>query len=156
VTKRDTIIELLRRYRDAECTLERSTGTGDGAAPLMPACWNESFRELERCLHVLSGERPKQARQLLARYVDPQISRRRLIGKRGKDEAVTFKDVPTHSEVLSYAKLPDSDRAANEWDVVLASWPRWVRTPLVESALDRIEALFKGEPYLPQEMLRAA
>lgn len=155
MTKHDTIVEMLKRYRDAECCLERSTGTGDGPGPLMPLVWNASFKELERCLQVLSGERPKQARQLLARYVDQVVSRKRLRGKRAKDGAVTF-DPGQHCEVRSYAKLADSDRAANEWDCVVASWPRWVRASIVDGALQRLEGLFVGEPFLPVEMLAAA
>lgn len=157
MSKRDTLVEMLRRYRDAQETLTGSyVSTGDGAVPLMPPTWTASMRELERCLQVLSGERPKQARQLLARYVDPAISRRRLRGKRAKDGQVTFAELPKHSEVRAYQKLPDVDRAANEWDVILASWPTWVRASLVEAALQRLEALFVGEPFVPVEFLAAA
>ena len=121
----------------------------------MPKSWNASFRELERCLHVLSGERPKQTRMLLARYVDPTISRRKLVGRRNSRGEVVFVNVPHHAEVRSYAQLPERGHA-NEWDVVLASWPAWVRAGLVEAALTRLEEVFVGDPWLPVEMLEVA
>jgi hypothetical protein len=147
LTKRDTIVEMLKRYREAQETLNQGNDPGNGGVTLMPATWNHSFRELERCLHVLSGDR-----HLLARFVDPIISRRRLIGKRTKDGEVVFANVPHHAEVRSYAKLPDKDRAVNEWDVVLATWPGWVKNQLVAGALDALESEFKSEPFLPKEM----
>lgn len=154
MTKRDTIIELLKHYREAQETLGSAgdNGSGEGQPWRMPKAWNQSYRELERCLHVISGERPKQHRQLMARYVDPTICRRRLIGRRKGDGSVLFVNMPYHAEVRSYAKLPDKDRLANEWDVVLATWPAWVKEQLVGHAVDALVKHFVGDAYLPQEM----
>ena len=159
MTRREILVELLRRYREAQETLTQSDGTGGGGVTLMPRTWNPSFRELERCLHVLSGERPKQTRMLLARYVDPTISRKTLVGRReiraGGREAMTWLNMPPHSEVVTFAKLPEH-KSTSVYSCVLASWPAWVRASLVESALQRLEAVFVGDPWLPVEMLEVA
>lgn len=152
MSKRETLVEMLRRYREAQETLLRSGGGSGGAVPLMPLTWNASFRELERCLGVLSDERPKQARMLLARYVDASVSRKRLMGRRDGRGVVRFSAGP-RVEVRSYAQLADSDRGVNEWDCVVVMWPAWVRAHLVDLAVDRLGELFVGEPYLPVEMV---
>jgi len=153
LTKREIIVEMLRRFRDAQETLCVSQGGGAGVS-LMPKTWNQSFRELERCLHALSAERPKQARMLLARYVDPTVSRRKLVGRRNAKGEVVFAKLPPHSEIRSYAQLPERGHA-HEWDAILASWPKWVQPKAVESGVDRVCALFAGEPFLPAEFLDA-
>lgn len=152
MTRKETIVELLRRFREAECTLVKSGEGSGGNTPQMPLSWNASYRELERCLHVLSEERPKQTRMLLARYVDAVQSRKRLPGRRNGRGELLFSPGP-HREVRASAKLPDADRGFNEWDVVVLSWPAWVRMPLVNAALDRLVEVFEGEPYLPSEMV---
>lgn len=154
-TKREIIVEMLRWFRDAQETLTQQNGTGDGGVTLMPRTWNRSFRELERCLQVLSGERPKQARMILARYVDPTVSRRKLVGRRNNRGEVVFVKLPPHSEVVSYAQLPERGHA-HEWDVVLRSWPVWVRNEPLQHGLDRLEHLFRGDPFLPAEFLELA
>src|SRR4051794_23697147 len=119
MTKREVLVALLTNYRAAEQGGSGGDGKRSrGRVPMPPRTWTASYRELERCLHVMSGDAPKQTRQLLARYVDPVVSRRRLIGQRLKDGSVRFVNVPHHSEVRSYAQLPDRGHA-NEWDVLL-------------------------------------
>lgn len=153
MTKQDTLIEMLTRYREAQETLLHSGDGSGGATPMMPRTWNSSYRELERSLHILTGERPKQTRQLMARYVDATTTRKRLIGKRDSRGTIRFPAAGTHIEVRTYVQLADSDRRANEWDCVCITWPTWIKTQLVHQALTRLEEIFQGEPYMPTEMV---
>ena len=156
-SKCETLVEMLYRYREAQETLIHSGEGSGGHVPQMPLTWNSSFRELERCLHLLSEERPKQTRMLLARYVDATQTRKRLHGRRDGKGVLHFSP-GSHAEVRTCAQLADSDRGVNEWDCVVLAWPSWVKNQLVREALDRLEQVFRGEPYLAVEMteLRAA
>lgn len=153
MTKQETLIEMLKQYREAECTLLHTGDGSGGHTPQMSVAWNSSFRELERCLHVLTGERPKQTRMLLARYVDSTPTRRRLTGRRDSKGTIRFPNAGTHLEVRTYVQLADSDRRANEWDCVVIQWPKWVKQQQVNEALTRLEQLYRGEPYLLPDMV---
>lgn len=153
MTKKETLIEMLKQYREAECTLLHTGDGSGGHTPQMSIAWNHSYRELERSLHVLTGERPKQTRMLLARYVNATQTRRRLTGRRDSKGAIRFPSAGTHIEIRSYVHLADTDRKTNEWDCLVLQWPKWVKQQQVSEALARLEQLYQGEPYLLPDMI---
>lgn len=158
--KRAILIELLMNYRVAESTAGRSDAKGSGEQyPRMPKSWTPSYRELERCLHVMSGDCPKLARQILGRYVDPVTSRKKLVGKvehkPGGREVLRWKDMPDRSEVLTFTKLPEHG-LTNQYTCLVVTWPRWVRASLVEAGLRQLEALYSFTPQLAKDDLKAA
>jgi hypothetical protein len=112
------------------------------------------MRELDRCLLALAHELPREQRAVMARYVDPHISRRKLPGRLNKRTHEVRFQLPQNTEIRAYAQLPDRG-SAHEWTVLVASWPVWATQSLVGAGVFWLSENFRGEPYLPAEFLAA-
>jgi hypothetical protein len=152
LTRRQTILELLKAYPEACGPGESGQGSGSVGDRLltMTDLWQEArphFLELERCLASLKEERPNQYVHLKARYFkakrlsqDVPVRAGRLI-------------VPSHAELVGFGKLKDSQ--AKTARAILIRWEPWVRNQKVEKAVDYLNEEFRGEPFLPKELLEA-
>lgn len=158
---REMVGEMLRQFRAAQETLLRSSGGGSGNVPLMPRTWTPEMRELERCLGVLARCRPGVHRQVMARFVDPVLARRTMVGRlvrRGGGDVMVWPQLGGCAEVRSFAKLPEHEKS-NQYSCLVASWPSWVNKVVVNSGIEFLvgEFVVSGAvgPALPAEMLAA-
>jgi hypothetical protein len=162
---RDTIISMLQQFRAAQETLLRSGDTprgGDRAPLRMPQTWTPEMRELERCLALLAYRKPKVHRHVMARHVDPILSRRTMVGratKRGGTELIIWPQLGPCAEVRTSAKLPEH-KGTSVYSCLLASWPAWVNKPTVEAGIDTLVRWYEPPtasvgPALPLEMVAA-
>lgn len=116
-----------------------------------------AFRELERLLDVMRGERPKQRRHVVARYVD--------VDRRPIDVPFTRKKVhgvpkfdfrlPPHTELAAEVASPSvlDDKTAR---ILVYQWPGWVKAQQVGHGVTWLADHFKGVPAVPKELLEAA
>jgi hypothetical protein len=142
MTKREILIEMLKRYEEAQETLVR---TGEGSAGYgfaMPATWNHSYRELYRTLCALRHEDRPAYRHLHARYIDPWRMRLEIKIVNGKPK------LPPHTDIVSRKLLI----AGSTTTITANVWPDWVDNTLVARGLDYLEREFRGEPYLPASL----
>jgi hypothetical protein len=147
VTRIEILEELLRRYGEAQETMNKG-GVGDGdAVTLMPLTWNESYRELERVLKVMRTERRSQWFHVTERYLrcTERVAEVRVVRtKRGPELKL-----PPHSELGAGA--PEIAGATAR--VRLVVWKPEVRMEKVRRGLEYVSAEFRGEPFLPAEFL---
>lgn len=147
MTRRETLVELLRRFEEArEVSFRDGSGGGGGLVPLMPLTWTASYRELERCLVQLRSEHRTLYRHLHARYLDPWRMRLSVPVRKGGELRL-----PTDCELAAGQPSVGLKTA----DVIVNVWPGWVDMLLVGAALDELERLFVGEPFLPAEFVAA-
>ena len=144
MTRREIIVEMLRRYNDAEDPCQSGTGlrgTGD-RVPLMPAEWNRSFRELERVLKLMRSEAPWLWWDLRERFLSCQI---RTVDATVKNGVLRLPDC---CELAAGAV----DIGARSVRVRVVSWSPLVRPERVEKGVDWVVSRFQGDPFLPLEM----
>lgn len=134
---------MLARYEDAQETLNGPSDIkGDGnSIAAMPSTWNDSYRELERCLLKLRTERPTQYWHLCERYVRCATKQIEVPMQNGKPK------LPPHTEL---AAIRETGRRYTT--VMVKQWTPAVRAEKVRKAIDYIASEFKGEPYLPAEL----
>lgn len=165
IRDRETIINMLQQFRAAQETLLRSGDTprgGDRAPHQMPKTWTPEMRELERCLSVLAHKKPQIQRHVMARHVDPALSRRTMVGrqtKRGTKDTISWPQLGPHAEVRTSAKLPEH-KGTSVYTCLVASWPTWVLKTTVESGVDLLIRWYVPPtesvgPALPLEMIAA-
>lgn len=150
------IIEMLRARQDV---LLGSPGNGrDGSYSLgYGPLFGQAFRELERLLDVMRGERPKQRRHVIARYVE--CDRRPLVvpfTRRKVHGQVRFDfRLPPHSELAVEVQAPSvlDDKTAR---VLVYQWPSWVRAQVVRDGVGWLADEFVGVPGVPAEFVEAA
>jgi hypothetical protein len=157
MTKRETLIEMLKRYDDAQNTLIHSGDGSNGWPQLMPPTWNQSYRELERALRQLRSTHPEPYRHLHARYIDPWRMRAEVPVKKGGELRL-----PRDCELAAGQPVSGLKTA----HVILNVWADWVNACrkcdldkptccAVRRALDELERTYRGEPYLPAEFIAA-
>lgn len=159
---RETIILMLTQYRAAQETLLRSESRGDGNPIRMPATWTPEMRELERCLSLLAHRNPKHHRHVMARHVDPTLSRRVMTGRtirRGGRETIIWPQLGPCSHVVTSAKLPEH-KGTSVYTCLIASWPSWVNKPTVDHGISLLVNWYTPPtesvgPALPLEMVAA-
>lgn len=157
VQDRETIIAMLGQFRAAQETL-LSGGFGDPSnVKKMPKTWTPEMKELERCLALLSRRKPKVHRHVMARHVDPTISRRTMAGRVQKHafrETVVWPQLGPNAAVLTSAKLPEH-KGTSTYTCLVASWPSWVNKPTVELGVDFLVSWYEPPsavgPALPAE-----
>lgn len=141
---REVIVTMLGQFRAAQETL-LTGGQGDPAnVRKMPKTWTPEMRELERCLALLSHRKPKHHRHVMARYVDPLISRRTMAGRvrnHGAQQVMTWPQLGPNAAVLTSAKLPEH-KGTSTYTCLVASWPAWVNKPTVEHGVTLLVAWF--------------
>jgi hypothetical protein len=146
-SKIQIIEEMLRRYGEAQETMNKG-GVGDGdAVTLMSLTWNESYRELERVLKAMRPVRPSQWWHLTERFLRCQdrVAEVRVVrSKRGPELKL-----PPHSELGAGA--PEIAGATAR--VRLVVWDPSVRMEKVRRGLEYVSSEFRGEPFLPAEFL---
>jgi hypothetical protein len=145
VTKRETLVEMLRRWDDATNTLIKSGDGSNGWPQLMPPTWNQSYRQLDHALKQLRAQQPEPYRHLHARYIDPWRMRTTVKVKNGRPL------LPSRTELAAGAVIT-GERTAT---IVVTCWAEWVDMLLVATALDTLEQLYPGEPYMPKEFIAA-
>ena len=156
----ETIVAMLQQFRAAQETLLRGSAGSSGNPKLMPQTWTPEMRELERCLALLSRRKPKHHRHVMARYVDPQISRRTMVGrvKNGLRQTMVWPQLGPNAAVLTSAKLPEH-KGTSTYTCLIASWPAWVNKPTVEHGIDLLVGWYEPPsavgPALPLEMVAA-
>jgi hypothetical protein len=159
---RDTIIDMLQAFRAAQETLLCGVTGSSGNPKLMPKTWTPEMRELERCLGQLCRVKPKHHRHVMARYVDPTISRRTMVGRatrRGGIETIVWPQLGPHSAVVTSAKLPEH-KGTSTYSCLVASWPTWVNKIVVGEAVDSLVRWYTPPseavgPAMPLEMIAA-
>jgi hypothetical protein len=159
---RETIIQMLQAFRAAQETLLRSSTGSSGNPKLMPKTWTPEMRELERCLSHLCRTKPKHHRHVMARYVDPVIARREMVGRiknQGAKQVMVWPQLGPHTAVLTSAKLPEH-KGSSTYTCLVASWPSWVNKPTVEHAVDCLVRWYQPPceavgPAQPLEMVAA-
>lgn len=145
MTKREILVEMLKRHEDAQAVLigKGTPGNGDNI-PLMPLTWNHHFRELHRSLIVLRADHPHLYRHLHARYLDPW--RMRLEIKVTRDgKPIT----PPRTELASRENILTGKRTTT---VIVNVWPEWVDDHQLDRALCELERIYIGEPQLPASL----
>lgn len=142
---------MLLQYHDARETLNGPNDIkGDGTSlQLMPATWNDSYRELERCLLKLRTDNPTIYAHLRERYLANQPFNETVktvsVNERGNI------CLPANTQTLCI--LEHRKHTAR---VRLRRWHPWVRRDKVNEALDTLAANFRGEPWLAPELRSAA
>jgi hypothetical protein len=147
LTRVEIFEEMLRRYSEAQETMNKG-GMGDGSSvTLMPLTWNESYRELERVLKLMREERPSQWWHLTERFLrcQDQVAEVRVFRTRKGPE---FR-LPAHCELGAGAP----QIAGHTARVRLVVWSSSVRMEKVRRGLEYVSQQFRGDPFLPQEFL---
>lgn len=146
MTKREGLIEMLKRFKEAQETLLGPTdfrqGEPDGVT-LMPLSWNRSFRELDRCLRRLRDRKPTLYRHLRERYIDPEIVTVDLLVKNGK---VIYPACCEHD-----AGQPQIGSKMAR--VRVRRWRTTLNDALVKEGIDWLMVEFNETPSLPGEMV---
>lgn len=138
---------MLRSYNEAQATLNGPSDVrGDGdSVNLMPRSWNESYRELERCLRKLRAENAPLYAHIRERFLADQpyneIVRKIQVNDRGN------LCPPANTEILVVI-----DRRKHVATARMRRWHNWVRREKVDLALDMLAAEFRGEPYIEPEL----
>ena len=147
MTKQQIIASMLATYHDAQETLNGPSdihGTGE-RVNLMPKTWNESYRELERCLRYLRAEHPATYAHIQERYLAQQpyneIVRKIEVNQRGNLV------LPANTVVLCVI-----DQRKHLATARLRRWHPWVRRERINAGLDIIADMFRGEPYIEAEL----
>lgn len=158
---RETLVAMLTQFRAAQETLLRSESRGTGEVMKMPKTWTPEMRELERCLGLLCRSKPKHHRHVMARYVDPLIARRVMVGRAEKHafkDSIVWPQLGPNAAVITSAKLPEH-KGTSTYTCLVASWPAWVNKPTVEYGIDCLVRWFEPPsavgPSLPVEMVAA-
>lgn len=145
--REEIIIEMLSRYQEAQEPDGKGGQPGSGErVPLMPATWNRSYRELERCLRELRAERTCQYWHLSERYLRCRIITVDCKVVKGKIR------LPEHSELVAGAAQAGEKTAR----VRLRQWDPGVRAEKVRRAVAWLAVSFQGDPYMPVEMTELA
>jgi hypothetical protein len=146
--REQTIVTMLRRYSEAQETLNGPSGIrGTGECGFeMPGTWNRSYRELDRCLAVLREKMPSKYCHLRARYLTPESVHITVTATKGKLR------LPPHTELAAGAPTAGEKTAR----VRVYRWPQWVREEKVRVSVTFLSDTFRGEPYLPEEFLEVA
>jgi hypothetical protein len=165
VNRRDTIVEMLRRFHEAREAYAEGTGSGDdGHMPQMAKVWNTSFRELERCLKQLREERVSQYWHLCERYIKADRRQKELVYRAGEylvRNGARYERLPAHCEVIvGFVTVGERGKhpkgTLGPGPCLVEFWQPKVRRQKVEHAVDRLVDTFRGTPYLPDEMFEAA
>ena len=158
---RAMIVEMLRQFRAAQEVLLHGEGGSSNWGPSMPKTWTGEMKELERCLGLLAYRKPLLHRQVMSRYVDPVVSRRKMKGRltrRGPVDEMLWPELGPCAEVRAFAKLAEYG-SSNQYTCLVASWPSWVCKPTVELGVDFLVGSFTSRsavgPALPPEMVAA-
>ena len=159
---RETIVAMLQQYRAAQETLLRGDFGSTGKPKLMPSTWTPEMRELERCLGLLCRAKPKHHRHVMAKYVDPLVSRRTMVGRVRKQafrDVMVWPQLGANAMVLTSAKLPEH-KGTSTYTCLVASWPAWVNKPVVAEGVELIARWYVPPseavgPALPLEMVAA-
>ncbi len=141
-------MEMLRRYTEAQEPLSgRSQVPGSGdRLPLMPPTWNDSYRELERCLRQLRDTRPTCYWHLCERFIRTQDLTLELPVRRGRVK------LPPHTEVAAgHVSI-----GAKTAKLRCRRWSSSVREQKVRLALAWLVREFRGMPFLPLEFTELA
>jgi hypothetical protein len=163
MTRRETLVAMLERYREAQEAFGESSGPGDGShVPMMSPLWNRSFRELERCLHRMRDERPSQYHHLGERYLRCQRRQKTLLFKAGeymKPDGNRWVKLGPNEDVavgfVTEGTRGKTSQTLGPADCVVVSWAGHVRRQKVERAVDWLVDVFDGDPFLPDAFLEA-
>jgi hypothetical protein len=144
VTRRERIAFLLEHFHDVLAGV-RDRGSGGENLPLMCSAWNApSYQELERLLPLLGASARPLYRAVMGMYVHPRFVRRAVCPRCGTVKAPSFVgELHRHSHGKSAAFVA-----------------RMTRVPLypveqrdVDGALVWLDDHWRGEPYVPEELL---
>lgn len=147
MTKQQIICSMLARFNEARETLNGPGDIrGDGnSVTLMPSTWNDSYRELERCLLNLRNTHKPLYAHIQERYLAQQpfneIVRKVEVNHRGNLV------LPANTVVLCVI-----DRRKNIATARLRRWHPWVRREKINEAVDILASEFRGEPFLAPEL----
>lgn len=145
--KEEIIVDMLRRYHEAQDG-GLSGEPGDGThVPLMPTTWNHSYRELERCLKAMRDVRPKQYRHVRERFLN-EATAVLVVGFTKNAQP----KLPPHCELIAGAAVMGEKKSR----VRVRTWAPWVRNEEVRKGVVWLAENFRGEPYLPIEFREAA
>lgn len=151
MTKKEaTIVELLRRYEEAQ-EGGSGDGPGDGRLPLMPSTWNGSYRELERCLKRMRRAEPSLWWHVTERYIRTSSIRREVPVRRPWRNGLPTVEfvLPPHCE-LAAGGTKVGDKTAG---VRLVVWNPGVELGKVRLGVEWLAREFRGEPFLPLEFV---
>jgi hypothetical protein len=108
-------------------------------------CWQRSLRELDHALALLKAEAPVHHGHLAARHLNYAVVRRQVWYRHGRYQTASNEHVAYPQ--LERGRTPPTQR----YDAVLHVWAKWVDPLIVIAALDRLEALYRGEIDLPAD-----
>lgn len=138
---------MLHRFheaRDPAFGRDGMPGDGDGVAH-MPSTWNQSYRELERCLVRLRDVKSQAYHHVMARHVD-RTERVKLL------RFVSGKPVlPPRCEVVAGTVSVGEKYATCR----VMEHPEWVDERMVAHGLAFLSREFRGEPFMPEEFVAA-
>jgi hypothetical protein len=141
-TRRERIAFLLEHLEDVRAGVRDRGGEADHI-PLMCAASNSpSYKELERLLPLLRAERPALAWHLRATYFAPR--RRVLMCPRCQGVVPSWSSVNFHKHAAKNVALVPR---------VLRVVPVRVRPRLVAEAVGWLDERWRGEVYVPDELL---
>lgn len=145
--REEILVVMLSRYDEARALNgpDGIRGDGDGY-PRLPATWNASYRELERCLLAMRRENYDLYRHVTGRFI-------------GRAEGVSLiavingKPVVPENMEIAAGHVESGDRWAR---FRVYKWPAWVDDRLVRDGVAWLSGRFQGEPFLPREFTEAA
>ena len=150
--REEIIVEMLKRYTEAQETLtEGIRGDGDGH-PKMPGTWNDSYRRLERFLIAMRENAEMRSRwwHVTQRYVDAEVVSMEVPFK--KTAKGPIPKLPPHTELVAGAAEVGEFTSR----VRIRRWDSKVQEAKVRKAVTLLAEMFEHEPFLPQEFKRAA
>jgi len=138
-TKRDRIVFLLEHWPDYHETLHQaesgSSDSTDDAVLLMPRMYHHpSVRELRRAVQFVRLTEPVPAAHMMAYYQAEWRTTDQLVKRRTKKGRVEVVKVRVRQRVL----------------------PRWIVSAQVGAGVSAVSEAFRGEVFIPSELLEAA
>lgn len=150
----ENIRTLLETYRDAVEALQ--SGNGGKNTDEFKLRWHElyqsnfywegSYRELEHVLARLLNAAPAHYRQISLRF----LQSRRVIRTLRKDGFGKWQGVDRATSRVVWAVPRTEGVWANRYDAIVETWDAAVDPALVDEALRLMEAVWRGEPRIPE------
>ena len=164
--REETIIDLLRLYRDFQGVSKSGDRIGggsneqdghllymDGGGSLelpggIKVTWEGSgCDKLDGCLVELREFAPKHWRCVTERYLRCEVRKVRVKLARTRSGKTELPKPPAHMHYLGLPVRPSDSWLASEAEIVVESWPAWVRRHRVELGIKFLAARFPWDEH---------
>ena len=147
MSRRERLVFLLENFMEVEDGLQDNNFRGDGYLPRMCRAWNHpSYRELRRCVYNLRDAEPVPYWNLAETYF--RADRRRVAWCPRCERSAPVEqvgDIHRHGQ-KTVALVPKMVKRVS----------KAVDPTKVEIAVTWIDGAFKGEPFIPDDLLPLA